>query len=213
MSLVQSAVSWLGKVTTPRRDRGAASVFLVGSAAPGDRLAASLYFAVAAPYWRRHADRPHHLAAFTAGLETCPPPAAVLDLGTGAGGSAAAVAARFPDADVVAIDTSRAMLREARRRHQLPNLSFRRADVRQLPFDDSAFDLVTVLNAVAEPREVWRVTRPDARLLLATTFVAPRPDDSVWVARWRETGFVRKASGATEGGSWELYARVDLADG
>ena len=206
--MIDRAVTWLGRKTAPRRERAAASVFLVGSASPTDRLAASLYFALAARRWGRHTEHAHHLAAFTDGLTHCATPTAVLDLGTGAGASAAAVAARFPDATVVGVDTSRAMLREAERRHHQPNLSFRRGDVVRLPFADGSFDLVTVLNAVAEPRELLRVARPGAEVLLATTFLAPRDDDSVWVARWREVGFTRKATGAVDGGSWELYQKI-----
>ena len=208
MALADRAVSWLGKATTARRDRAAASVFLIGSASAGDRLAATIYFSVAARRWGRHSESAHHLAAFEAGLEHCRQPTSVLDLGTGAGGSAAAVAARWPSAVVTGVDTSRSMLQEAAERHRLPNLSFRRADVVKLPFPAATFDLVTVLNAVAEPREVVRVTRPEAQLLLATTFVGPRDDDSVWVARWREAGFHRLATAGAEGGSWELYERA-----
>ena len=206
-NVVDRVVTWLGRTTAPRRERAAASVFLVGSAPLADRLAASLYFGLAARRWGRHTESTHHVAAFADGLGRCAPPTAVLDLGTGAGASAAAVAARYPAASVTGVDTSRAMLREATRRHRLANLAFRRGDVTRLPFADGSFDLVTVLNAVAEPQELRRVTRPGAELLLATTFLDPRPDDSVWVARWRELGFARQATGAVEGGSWELYRR------
>jgi len=51
-----------------------------------------------------------YVAGFAEGLEHVRTPSAVLDLGTGAGGSAALVATRFPDASVVAAADRRAAL-------------------------------------------------------------------------------------------------------
>lgn len=53
-------------------------------------------------------------------------PRFVYDLGCGPGNSTALIAARFPDAEVIGLDTSPAMLESAR--HRLPRLAFAQAD-------------------------------------------------------------------------------------
>jgi trans-aconitate 2-methyltransferase len=53
-------------------------------------------------------------------------PALAIDLGCGPGNSTALIAARFPDAEVVGLDTSPAMLEAARKR--LPGARFEQAD-------------------------------------------------------------------------------------
>src|ERR671938_369303 len=60
---------------------------------------------------------PDHLAAYERALEHVdPPPRRALDLGTGTGDGAFAVARRFPHAEVVGVDISGAMISEARRK-------------------------------------------------------------------------------------------------
>lgn len=201
------AADWLERATTGSRRRNAAALFLGGRTNPLDRLVSAAYFTVAARRWARYDDAEHHLAAFRAGLATCAGARDVLDLGTGAGGSAALVAGTWPQARVVGIDTSRTMLRAARARHSLPNLEFRRADVRSLPFEAASFDLVTMVNAVPEPVELVRVCRPGAAVLTAATVLPVRDESSEWVARWHEVGFRREGAGDVEGGSWERYVR------
>src|SRR5690606_5420663 len=84
-------------------------------------------------------------------------------------------------AQVVAADFSPGMLAEGRRRHgHLHNLTFVAADATQLPFDDDAFDAVTMsfgLRNVNEPRtalaELWRVTKPGGRLVICEFSTPP----------------------------------------
>lgn len=202
-----SATDWLERATTGSRRRNAAGLFLGSRVDPVDRLVSAAYFTVAARRWARYDDGDHHLAAFRAGFATCPSASRVLDIGTGAGGSAALVASARPQATVLAVDTSRTMLRAARARYSLPNLEFRRADVRRLPFPEATFDLVTFLNAVPEPVELHRVCRSGASVLAAATVVPVRDESSEWVARWRAVGFRRVAAADVDGGSWERYVR------
>src|SRR5919202_2262501 len=69
-----------------------------------------------APRWDAMRDAAH-LAAFERALEQIEsPPRRALDLGTGTGDGAFAVVRRFPDAEVVGLDISEAMVAEARRK-------------------------------------------------------------------------------------------------
>jgi demethylmenaquinone methyltransferase/2-methoxy-6-polyprenyl-1,4-benzoquinol methylase len=102
----------------------------------------------------------------------------ILDLAAGTGASSVALARR--GAEVVAADFSRGMIAEGQRRYGagardggIPNLSFVQADATDLPFEDEAFDTVTMsfgLRNVNDPkkalRELLRVTRPSGRLVV-----------------------------------------------
>ncbi|BDV31649.1 demethylmenaquinone methyltransferase [Microbacterium terricola] len=96
----------------------------------------------------------------------------ILDLAAGTGASSVALAGS--GAEVVAADFSPGMIAEGRRRHgSIPNLSFVEADATALPFDDDAFDAVTIsfgLRNVVEPKkalaEMLRVTKPGGRIVV-----------------------------------------------
>ena len=94
----------------------------------------------------------------------------VLDLATGTGDLAAEIGRKCPDAAIVGADFCQPMLARARKRG-LKNLIV--ADALQLPFDDAAFDVVTVAfglrNMADWPRaiaEMARVLRPGGRLVI-----------------------------------------------
>lgn len=120
-------------------------------------------------------------------------PKRILDVGAGTGILTEKMLARYPDADVVAVDLSEAMLRWAhgklqRPRWPLPGGLCERlgwthcpaqlvaADAARLPFSDGAFDLV-VSNLMLQwcddldtvLRELRRVLRPEG-LLMFTSF-------------------------------------------
>jgi len=97
----------------------------------------------------------------------------VLDVGTGTGVLAAAVARRFPGARVTGIDPSEAFVAHARESWD-PPVTFEVADARSLPFDDDSFDRCVslfALNFVPDPgravAEMRRVTRPGGTLAAA----------------------------------------------
>ena len=90
-------------------------------------------------------------------------PARILDLGTGTGRAAAALARRWPDADVLGVDLSPGMLEEARR--QLPpelegRVHFELADAARLPYSDASFDLVVLANMIPFFDELARIVAP-----------------------------------------------------
>jgi demethylmenaquinone methyltransferase/2-methoxy-6-polyprenyl-1,4-benzoquinol methylase len=93
----------------------------------------------------------------------------ILDLAAGTGTSSAPLAAR--GATVVPCDFSLGMLRVGRRRE--PALAFVAGDALCLPFEDAAFDAVTIsfgLRNTVDPEaalaEMARVTRPGGRLVV-----------------------------------------------
>jgi SAM-dependent methyltransferase len=100
-----------------------------------------------------------HLAAFERALERVePPPRRALDLGTGTGAAALAVARRFPEAEVVGVDLADSMIAEARRKTD--RVRFEVGDASALPFEDGAFDLVTHANMIPFFDELARVVAP-----------------------------------------------------
>ena len=112
-----------------------------------------------------------HLASYERALESLPsPPRRALDLGTGTGDGATAIARRFPDAGVVGADLSGAMV--ARARQKLPTelagrVRFEIADASALPYEDRAFDLVAHANMIPFFDELDRVLAPGGQVLFA----------------------------------------------
>jgi malonyl-CoA O-methyltransferase len=125
-------------------------------------------------FWGRMASRwdsgasPDRTAALEAGARALPaPPARVLEVGTGTGDGAAALARVFPEAEVVGVDLAPEMVEVARGKN--PGIRFEAADAARLPFPDGHFDLVAQLNVPFYPREVKRVLRPGGHVLVAST--------------------------------------------
>jgi SAM-dependent methyltransferase len=100
-----------------------------------------------------------HLAAMERALEQVEPaPRRALDLGTGTGGAALAVARRFPEAEVVGVDLAESMIAAARRKTD--RVRFEVGDASALPFEDGAFELVTHANMIPFFDELARVVAP-----------------------------------------------------
>jgi len=102
------------------------------------------------------------------------PVALVLDVGTGTGHTAFALAPHVKL--VIATDITPEMLNEGRRLKDelgMQNVEFRMADAHELPFEDATFDIVTCRRAahhftdIARAlREMKRVLKPDGRLVI-----------------------------------------------
>ena len=135
-------------------------------------------FDTLAPRWdkMRSADAfAPHIAALDA-IE--PPPARVLDLGTGTGSAAFAIAERFPAAEVVGADLSEQMIEHARRR--IPDgdegrIRFDVADASRLPYRDKSFDLVSLANMIPFFDELARMVAPGGHILLSFSGGAGTP--------------------------------------
>ncbi len=113
---------------------------------------------------------PDHLAAYEAALSEVEPPRKALDLGTGTGDGAFAIARRFPDADVIGVDLSPAMIEVARSKIP-PELAgrvhFQQGDASRLPYDDASFNLVGLANMIPFFDELARVLAPGGGALVA----------------------------------------------
>jgi ubiquinone/menaquinone biosynthesis C-methylase UbiE len=114
---------------------------------------------------------PTHLAPYEAALAALEPaPVRALDLGTGTGQGAFAIARRFPHAEVVGVDLADSMLAEARRKtptELAERLRFESGDASALPFADGSFDLVAHANMIPFFDELARVLTPGGQAVFA----------------------------------------------
>jgi ubiquinone/menaquinone biosynthesis C-methylase UbiE len=143
-----------------------------------------------APTWETRIG-PHHLWALELALEGVPPPRRALDLGTGTGVVALALAERYPEAEVVGIDLSPGMIDEAGRKLP-PDLTgrvrFEVGDASALSCGDAAFELVVLSNMIPFYDELARVVAPGGTLVLSFSRGSETP---IYVASerlWRELG-------------------------
>jgi SAM-dependent methyltransferase len=120
-----------------------------------------------------------HLETYEAALEALPAaPRRALDVGTGTGAGAFAIARRFPDSEVVGVDLASGMVEEARRKTP-PELqgrvSFEVGDASKLPFPDGSFDLVAHANMIPFFDEVARLVAPGGYVVFSFSGGAQTP--------------------------------------
>ena len=130
-----------------------------------------------APTWQTRIG-PHHLWALDLALEGGSPPRRVLDLGTGTGVVALALAERYPEAEILGIDLSPGMIEEARTK--VPpelerRLRFEVGDASALECPDGDFDLVVLSNMIPFADELARVVEPGGTLVLSFSRGAETP--------------------------------------
>ena len=153
-----------------------------------------------APTWDQLRVTPAHVAPLEAALDRVASPSRVLDLGTGTGAAARVLAARWPEAHVTGVDLSPEMIREAQARGTRE--TYIAADASALPFDDGAFDLVTLLNMIPFFDELARVTATGGTVVLAysrgagTPIYTPLERSRAELARRGFGGFEEVAGGS-----------------
>ena len=130
-----------------------------------------------APTWETRIG-PHHLWALDLALEEIATPRRVLDLGTGTGVVAIALAERYPEAEVLGIDLSPGMIEEAR--SKLPaeladRVRFEVGDASALACPDADLDLVVLSNMIPFSDELARVVAPGGTLVLSFSRGAETP--------------------------------------
>jgi SAM-dependent methyltransferase len=130
-----------------------------------------------APTWETRIG-PHHLGALELALDGVPAPRNVLDLGTGTGVVALALAERYPAAEVTGIDLSPGMVDEARRKLS-PELAgrirFEVGDASALEYPDGAFDLVVLSNMIPFYDELARIVARCGTLVFSFSRGAETP--------------------------------------
>jgi ubiquinone/menaquinone biosynthesis C-methylase UbiE len=118
--------------------------------------------------WDATRAAPARMEAIRAAFERIePPPARVLDLGTGTGAAARVAAALWPSAEVVGVDVSHGMIEEARRLASSDRERYEVADSAHLPFPDASFDAVSLNNMIPFFDELARVTAPGGHVAIA----------------------------------------------
>jgi SAM-dependent methyltransferase len=120
-----------------------------------------------------------HLAPYETALEAvAPPPRSALDVGTGTGDGAFAIARRFPQAQVVGVDLARGMLAQAERKtpeELRARVRFEPGDASTLRYGDGSFELVAHANMVPFFDEVARLVAPGGQALFAFSGGAGTP--------------------------------------
>ncbi len=165
--------------------------------------------------WEETRVSPTHLAPLEAVLDAVPgEPASALDIGTGTGAGARAIARRFAGASVVGIDASGPMIAQARARASGSHERYEVGDAAALPYADGAFELVAQLNMIPFFDEVARVTAPGGHVAIA---FSRGPQTPIWVplerirAELERRGFSHIADFSAGAGVALLARRADTS--
>jgi SAM-dependent methyltransferase len=165
--------------------------------------------------WEEKRVSPQHVApleAALAGLSV--EPSNALDVGTGTGAGARAIARRFGDTSVTGVDASSPMVDQARARASSDRERYEIADASALPYPDGAFELVTQLNMIPFFDELARVTAPGGHVAVAFSRGAETP---IWVplervqAELERRGFSHVANFSAGAGLALLAQRADTS--
>jgi SAM-dependent methyltransferase len=170
-----------------------------------------------APRWDEIRSGETAYAPYEAALERVAPPKRALDLGTGTGEAALAIARRFPEAEVIGVDLAEQMIARARGKltdDLVGRVRFEVADAAHLPYADASFDLVGLSNMIPFFDELERVVAPGGYLIVAFSGGAETP---IYVPPERlrselgRRGFADFADFSTDPGTALLARKADRA--
>jgi ubiquinone/menaquinone biosynthesis C-methylase UbiE len=138
------------------------------------------FFDRAAPGWDQCiAPEGQHLAALEAAVDRLEQPTErILDLGTGSGVAALMLARRFPEAKVIGVDVSEAMIEVAREKldeELADRVEFAVADAADLPYEPDSFDLVAQVSVPVFFDEIARVLAPGGHAVVVSSLGAATP--------------------------------------
>jgi SAM-dependent methyltransferase len=140
----------------------------------------------------------------------------VLDVGSGTGALAAAVATIAPSSSVVGIDPSPSYVALAQSQHGSARIRFEVGDAQRIRFDDGVFDhtlSLLVINFIPDVRnalgEMTRVTTPKGTVAAAVWDYGERME--MLRAFWDEALALMPASAAKDERNMPLCRRGDLA--
>jgi demethylmenaquinone methyltransferase / 2-methoxy-6-polyprenyl-1,4-benzoquinol methylase len=150
-----------------------------------------------------------------------PAKAHVLDLATGTGDLAIAIAETHPDATVIGVDPSRNMLAEGTKKIDAIKLSKRiemlEGDAQALPFDDGTFDGITIAFGIRNVpdrskglREMARVTKAGGRVAILE-LSEPRAGMMGVLARTYVHEIVPRVGGLLSGAKEYRYLQRSIA--
>ena len=141
-----------------------------------------------APEWDATRVSRERLVAIIAALDALDAPTRALDVGTGTGAVARLLSERWPAAEVTGVDVSPGMIAEARR---LGSERYDVGDASALPYEDAAFDLVTLNNMIPFFDELARVTASGGYVAIAYSM---GPNTPIWVPLERVRGELQRRS-------------------
>lgn len=132
-----------------------------------DRLMRVVFGRLAAS-WDSRTDRESRLDPLWAALELIDAPRRVIELGCGTGSAAIALSKRLTDSWVVGLDASAKMIDRAVSNAAAAGAAvvFELGQIQATGFDDESFELVVLVNAPPPFREISRLLRRDAAVVV-----------------------------------------------
>jgi ubiquinone/menaquinone biosynthesis C-methylase UbiE len=159
-------------------------------------------------------DSPEHLAALFAGVDALQEaPGQIVDLGTGTGAAALALARRFPDARIEGVDISEQMIAAAREKTPADladRVRFSIGDAAALALASESFDLVTQVSVPVFFDQIERLLRPGGHVIVVSSLGKATPyylPNDVLRRRFEARGFRTVAAGEAGTGTFFVAER------